>query len=197
MVLGMLMWGGFNWSLEITNTEAFCVSCHAMRDYVFKEYKQTIHYNNRTGVRASCPDCHVPREWIHKVIRKVQASNELYHWMLGSIDSRQAFEEKRGALASQVWRGMKSTQSRECRNCHDSEFMAKAKQEKPAQIMHGLAERWDYTCIDCHKGIAHSLPRDFDASKILDTLHDRFESEKIECRRCHMDMAKPPPGQGW
>ncbi|MBL4720164.1 MAG: NapC/NirT family cytochrome c [Alphaproteobacteria bacterium] len=193
----MLMWGGFNWSLEITNTEDFCVSCHAMRDYVFKEYKQTIHYNNRTGVRASCPDCHVPREWIHKVIRKVQASNELYHWALGSIDSPQAFEAKRGALAAQVWRGTEATRSRECRNCHDIEFMAKAKQAKPAQVMHELAERWNYTCIDCHKGIAHSLPRDFDASKIMDTLHDRFESEKIECRRCHVDMVKPPPGQGW
>ena len=40
-------------------------------------------YNNRTGVRASCPDCHVPKEWVHKVVRKVRATNELFHWLEG------------------------------------------------------------------------------------------------------------------
>ena len=79
IAMGVIGWGGFNWSMELTNSETFCVSCHEMRDNVFEEYKETIHYNNRTGVRATCPDCHVPKEWIHKVIRKVRASNELYH----------------------------------------------------------------------------------------------------------------------
>ncbi len=27
---------------------------------VYQEYKETIHYSNRSGVRAICPDCHVP-----------------------------------------------------------------------------------------------------------------------------------------
>lgn len=197
VVFGMLLWGGFNWSLELTNTEAFCVSCHAMRDYVFKEYKRTIHYNNRTGVRASCPDCHVPREWVHKVVRKVQATNELYHWLRGSIDSPQAFEAKRGVLARQVWSTMESTRSRECRNCHDIEFMTTARQSNSARIMHELGARWDNTCIDCHKGVAHTLPADFDASATMDALHERFKTEKIECRQCHVDMAGPPRGQGW
>ncbi len=34
---GIVSWGGFNWSMELTNTESFCISCHAMRDYVYKE----------------------------------------------------------------------------------------------------------------------------------------------------------------
>lgn len=195
--LGMIVWGGFNWSLELTNTEAFCVSCHVMRDYVFKEYKQTIHYNNRTGVRASCPDCHVPREWVHKVVRKIKATNELYHWLRGSIDSPEAFNAKRGILARQVWSAMSETRSRECRNCHGVEFMAKAKQSNPARVMHELGERWNLTCIDCHKGVAHTLPGDFDASVTMDALHDRFEVEKIVCRQCHEEMVKAPSGQGW
>ncbi len=76
-IAGMVFWGGFNWSLELTNTESFCISCHAMEAFPFAEYKQTVHYTNRTGARASCPDCHVPKEWLHKVVRKVQASYEL------------------------------------------------------------------------------------------------------------------------
>ncbi len=74
-VAGVLFWGGFNWTLEMTNTETFCVSCHEMGTFVYPEYKETIHYSNRTGVRASCPDCHVPRPYFHKLQRKVYATN--------------------------------------------------------------------------------------------------------------------------
>jgi len=86
---GMIFWGGFNWSMELTNTEAFCISCHAMETFMLKEYKQTSHYANNTGVRASCRDCHVPKEWVHKVVRKVHATNELFHWLKGSINTRE------------------------------------------------------------------------------------------------------------
>ncbi|MCL4195244.1 MAG: NapC/NirT family cytochrome c, partial [Thermoguttaceae bacterium] len=56
---GIIFWGGFNTAMEATNTMSFCVSCHEMRDNVFKEYATTIHYQNRTGVQATCSDCHV------------------------------------------------------------------------------------------------------------------------------------------
>ena len=66
VVLGIILWGGFNWSMELTNNEQFCISCHEMKDNVYQEYKTTIHYSNRSGVRATCPDCHVPREWQYR-----------------------------------------------------------------------------------------------------------------------------------
>ena len=31
--------------------EAFCISCNEMEAFVYQEYKDTIHYTNRTGVR--------------------------------------------------------------------------------------------------------------------------------------------------
>ena len=83
-VAGITFWGGFNTAMEATNTLDFCISCHEMRDTVYQEYKQTIHYANRTGVRATCPDCHVPKDWSHKMIRKLQASQEV--WGLLSWD---------------------------------------------------------------------------------------------------------------
>ena len=196
-VAGAVFWGGFNWSMELTNTEEFCISCHAMRAYPYAEYKNTIHYSNHTGVHASCPDCHVPKEWIYKVVRKVRATNELFHWLQGSIDSKAAFEAKRPELARHVWAGMEATDSRECRNCHAMNFMSREIQGTMARNMHALAEEWGNTCIDCHKGIAHTLPRGFDAEAITDKLHDRMKAEGRDCRQCHEDMAGPPPGQGW
>lgn len=157
-VAGIIFWGGFNTAMEMTNKEQFCISCHEMEDNVYAEYKQTIHYNNRTGVRATCPDCHVPKEWIHKVIRKIQASNELLHKALGSINTREKFEAKRIELAKHVWKAMKDTDSRECRNCHNFDSMDFAVQGRRAIKAHSEGLDAGKTCIDCHKGIAHELP---------------------------------------
>jgi len=170
-VVGILFWGGFNWAMEMTNTEKFCISCHEMRDNVYAEYVETIHYSNRTGVRATCPDCHVPKEWVHKVIRKIKASNELYHKALGTIDTREKFEDKRLQLARNVWKAMKETDSRECRNCHDYESMDFVKQGRRGYAEHEQGFAKGLTCIDCHKGIAHQLPdmSEEDASAVLKT----------------------------
>ncbi len=168
-----------------------------MKDFVYVEYKTTIHYNNHTGVRATCPDCHVPRQWIYKVARKVRATNELFHWMLGSIDTPAQFEAKRPVLAREVWRSMEATDSRECRNCHGINFMTYATQSASARLMHARAQDWGKTCIDCHKGIAHSLPKSFDKDAHMDELHERMKSEAMECRECHTDMTGPPRGQNW
>jgi len=165
VVLGIIFWGGFNTAMEATNTETFCISCHEMEVNVYEELQDTIHYTNRTGVRATCPDCHVPKDWIHKFVRKVQATNELYHHFRGTVDTPAKFEEKRFELAGNVWRTMKATDSRECRNCHNFESMDYDKQESRSSERHEQAEEAGLTCIDCHKGIAHSLPREYDPEK--------------------------------
>jgi cytochrome c-type protein NapC len=157
-VAGIVFWGGFNTAMEMTNNETFCISCHEMEDNVFREYQNTIHYTNRTGVRATCPDCHVPKQWHHKLVRKIQASNELFHKVMGSIDTREKFEAKRLELAKHVWAAMKKTDSRECRNCHNYDSMDFTVQGRRAVAQHSVGLEEGKTCIDCHKGIAHQLP---------------------------------------
>ncbi len=158
---GIVFWGGFNWAMELTNTEAFCVSCHEMRDNVYQELQETIHFKNRSGVRAICSDCHVPHDWFFKMRRKIQASNEVLHKILGTIDTREKFESHRLELAQHVWDTMKSSDSRECRNCHSPIAMDPHKQSQAAQIMPEALKN-GLTCIDCHKGIAHHLPQEKD-----------------------------------
>ncbi len=164
IVAGIIFWGGFHTAMEATNTLGFCVSCHEMRDTVYEEYKTTVHYKNASGVRAICSDCHVPHAWGPKVIRKIQATNELWHTLRGTINTPEKFEAKRGELAAHVWEVMKRTDSRECRNCHSFEAMDFTKQARRAQEkMQVVAETGHSpegsTCIDCHKGIAHKLPQ--------------------------------------
>ncbi len=158
-VAGIMFWGGFNTALEVTNTEAFCTGCHEMRENVFVELQPTIHYSNRSGVRATCPDCHVPHNWTDKIARKMQASKEVWGKLFGTISTREKFLDKRLELAQHEWARLKANSSLECRNCHNLNSMDFTRQSRRAMEMHStLLARGEKTCIDCHKGIAHRLP---------------------------------------
>ena len=157
-ILGVLFWGGFNWAMELANTESFCISCHEMRANPYAEMQDTIHYKYRSGVRATCPDCHVPKEWIYKLPTKIAATTDLFHHFMGSVDTPEKFEQKRAQLAQNVWAKMKATDSRECRNCHSVESMDPHKQTPASQAMFPAMQA-GATCIDCHRGVAHKLPK--------------------------------------
>jgi cytochrome c-type protein NapC len=130
-----------------------------MRSNVYEELKQTIHFTNRSGVRATCPDCHVPHEWTQKIARKMQASKEVWGHLFGTIDTRDKFVEHRRTLAEHEWSRLKANNSLECRNCHSAESMDITRQAPRAADFHQRCLfTGQRTCIDCHKGIAHRLP---------------------------------------
>ena len=160
--LTSLFWAGFHYSMEATNTEAFCISCHEMEKFVYEEYKQTNHYSNRTGVRATCPDCHVPKDWVHKMARKIKSTKDVWHTMLGTIDTREKYEARRLEMAEAVWADMEASDSRECRNCHNYSYMNFDKQGEEAAETHPEGFDGEITCIECHKGIAHKLPEGYE-----------------------------------
>jgi nitrate/TMAO reductase-like tetraheme cytochrome c subunit len=184
MIVGVIFWGGFNTVMEATNTLDFCISCHEMEDNVYREYQKTIHYTNRSGVRATCSDCHVPDPWVHKVVRKIQASKEVLHKVLGTIDTPEKFDQKRLKLARNVWKAMKTTDSRECRNCHNFNSMKPEDQKKRARKQHIQGMEAGNTCIDCHKGIAHNK------------VHDQLTEEELETLETpHPENKRPIPPQ--
>lgn len=144
--------------IEATNTESFCISCHEMRENVYSEYKGSVHDSNRTGVRATCPDCHVPKELGPKLAVKIAASSELLGHFMGTIDTREKFEQHRYTMARSVWEKMRASNSRECRSCHNAEKMSEEVQSVVAQKKHAAGKAEGLSCIDCHFGIAHEEP---------------------------------------
>jgi len=191
-VFGIVLWGGFNTFMEETNTLSFCISCHEMESTVYQDYKHSVHFTNRSGVSAICSDCHVPKEWLPKVIRKIKASSELYHWAIGSIDTPEKFKAKRLELATRVWDSMKASDSHECRNCHQFSVMALEKQARFAARIHADASENGGTCIDCHKGITHELPEKKVLAAQDDEELDIDYAEEINetCAGCHGESAE-------
>jgi cytochrome c-type protein NapC len=157
LVMGMVIAGLFNTGLSYTNEMEFCTSCHSMK-INFEEYKETIHYKNASGVQATCSDCHVPKPFIPKMIAKVIAAKDVYHEIMGTIDTREKYEAHRWDMANRVWDKMRASNSRECRSCHEFEHMDLSAQDRSARKRHPRAMDEGDACIDCHAGIAHEEP---------------------------------------
>jgi cytochrome c-type protein NapC len=157
-LVGAVGLGATNVALDATSTDAFCLSCHELADTVGKEYVGTIHHTNSAGVQVTCEGCHVPKPLIPKLGRKLRAVGEIYHHLLGTIDTPEKFDARRMLMASRVWEDMNETNSRECRDCHRFTPAILDKQSAKARQYHDGPLARGKTCIDCHKGNAHKLP---------------------------------------
>jgi cytochrome c-type protein NapC len=162
--IGVLSWAGFETTLHYTNSFEFCTSCHEMKDSMLPEYAISPHGKNAAGFRAICSDCHVPRAFFPKMGAKMAATvNELPKWAMGSLRPKEKFEAARVEMARDVLAKMKATDSRECRGCHSLESMDLEAQDSSAVKKHDKARMLarGETCVDCHQGVGHDLPKGF------------------------------------
>jgi len=161
--------------IAYTSSTEFCISCHEMESTVYQEYQKTTHFKNASGISPSCSDCHVPRGLFPTLTRKIIAAKDVYHWVIGSINTPEKFEAQRLKMAKRVWQQMEDNDSAECRNCHDFKHMNFDKQRKRAAKQHQNAIRDGETCINCHKGIAHkAVHKDLEEESSFD---DELELE--------------------
>ncbi len=184
--LGMLVLAGtllgaggllaFDFTMHETSTDAFCLSCHELEINIGIEYETMSHARNARGVRVTCSDCHLPKPFVPKMMRKMRAVGEVYHHLIGTIDTPEKFEAHRMTMATRVWAELNQTDSRECRDCHRAELWDLAAQSEKARDFHEGALANGKTCIDCHKGVAHKLPDGIEPDEQLPGM-DPLEAE--------------------
>ena len=155
--VGIVATGGFFGALHVMDSEAFCTACHSMNAPA-QELSHTVHYNNQFGIRASCSNCHVAPTFVAGLIDHMKGTTQVWGWMTGELNTPAKFEAHRLGLAQKVWRELDANNSAECRSCHTPKAMDLGKQPAAAASAHGALATSGMTCIDCHKGIAHTLP---------------------------------------
>lgn len=154
LLIGGGLFAGFNTLLHSTSTDSFCLGCHEMKENILTDsFKNSIHITNRTGVKVACADCHIPDDFLPKMVRKVHAMKEVWGHLTGVIDTPEKFAAHRGEMAKNEWTRMKANDSQECRACHDVSKLTK----KFMGPFHKASHEEGQTCVDCHKGIAHTL----------------------------------------
>ena len=153
--LGSVVTIGFQYALYAVGTNAFCSSCHA--NDAAKEWRESVHHDNRAGTVVACSECHVPRELLPKIVRVAKSFKEIWSHFTGVINTREKYEAHRKAMDEKEWNRLRGNGARECRNCHDPESMAN-KDKTHVAGMHKSALAGGQVCIDCHKGVGHRSP---------------------------------------
>lgn len=163
LVGGVVIGGGSVIATQVmvaqTGTNEFCGgACHSMQ-WVSQEYKKSIHFANSKGIQATCHDCHIPRAYPQLLWYKAKVGiRDVIQETRGVISTEEKFNKERPRLAKAVWAEYKETNSANCRQCHAFTPEIIAKQKEFVQPMHKMALTGESTCIDCHKGVAHTAP---------------------------------------
>ena len=151
-------------ALQFASSDTFCTSCHEMKKPA-EELAHSQHNANAFGVRAGCADCHVPPGFLPGLLKHMASSLELWGHLRGELDSPARYESYRLEFAQRIWKELKANDSAECRRCHTIAAMAVVKQPSTGAKVAGISSATmhqslaaSYTCIDCHKGVAHTLP---------------------------------------
>ncbi len=159
VVIGSVGVIGTQVMVAVTGTNEFCGgACHSMQ-WVAKEYAESVHAVNSKGVGAGCHDCHIPHSYPALLFYKAKAGiKDVYGEITGVISTEDKFKKERGRMANEVWAEYKENNSERCRTCHAMTKATIAKQDESLRPMHEQFLAGQATCVDCHKGIAHTAP---------------------------------------
>ncbi|MCL6268787.1 NapC/NirT family cytochrome c [Sansalvadorimonas sp. 2012CJ34-2] len=155
--VGILVVPAFQFSMDVTGSNQFCSSCHLKMDTVVQEYQESIHFSNRTGIKATCSDCHIPNEFLPAMKVKFSGLIDTYHYLTQDFP-REEFESRRWDLFEKSLDSFREHNSSTCKNCHNINNMSTQAQTKLAAHKHNDKQHLTKTCVDCHTGSAHKLP---------------------------------------
>lgn len=191
LALGVCGIVAFNATMHATNTDEFCVGCHEQKDNSLVMLEKTRHYSNVSGYSAGCSDCHVPHEFIPKMIRKIQASREVWGHITGIIDTPEKYAAHAPHMKKKEVDRIRANDSQECRNCHEVQQMDLELQSAKARQFHQVMQDNGKTCIACHAGLAHN-PADMPGASAepVDVLADSHGKPGL-CYTCHVSEDGP------
>jgi nitrate/TMAO reductase-like tetraheme cytochrome c subunit len=135
-----------------TSSNTFCTTCHSMT-YADARYRQSVHYDSASGVRASCGDCHVSpgvfaATWDHAV-----GGKDLFKQLFGpDYDDPviNALLLPEAAFSAREW--FRKRDSATCKRCHTLEAIQGKRADTAAIHREETAGK---TCVDCHYNLVH------------------------------------------
>jgi nitrate/TMAO reductase-like tetraheme cytochrome c subunit len=141
---------------HLTNSEAFCTSCHSM-EIAAESYRKSTHYNPVSGVRASCGDCHVSEGIFAATWDHIKGSKDLLAQISGALAGPDHDDPVINALrlpsaAFEARKWFKATDSATCKRCHVLEAIQGLRADTNA--IH-REETEGKSCIDCHINLVH------------------------------------------
>ena len=153
-VIGSLM-VGFNYTMEKTSTNDYCISCHVHTD-ADVSWKQSVHHNNGSGTVTDCAACHLPPKGTLAHTTTKMRLGISHMWAYLVKDREKINWAKMGELAHA--KGIVFNSS--CEECHQNLFPDGIADEGITAHLYyeDNKEKLDLQCISCHLDAGHYDP---------------------------------------
>jgi len=137
---------------HFASSNEFCTGCHSM-SYADESYRQSVHFNSPSGVRASCGDCHVSEGVFAATWDHVVGTKDLLKQLFGpDYDDPvvNLLHLPEAAFHTRDW--FRKNDSATCKRCHQLDAI----QGKRANTAAIHQEETDgKSCIECHYNLVH------------------------------------------
>ncbi len=140
-------------TLNKTSTNEYCASCH-IHPQATSSWKQSVHYDTRSGMRIGCVECHLPPKGDGYFVAKVKTGSKDL-WSKWTKDPESFDWEGRSNLEH----AKNYVYNRSCEKCHETIFPASlSKTGEEAHLYYSQnAESKDLQCINCHLNAGHYI----------------------------------------
>lgn len=125
LVAGLLFYGGFAYSMKVTDQARFCGTCHTMNEQV-RTHQMSGH------AKQACNECHLPEGGLARYTYKAKSgSHDSFVTAFGTVaDVIHATEDTKGVV------------NENCMRCH------------AITVLNVNMTSKDY-CTDCHRNVPH------------------------------------------
>ena len=153
VLAGFIILAGGSKIIIKTSSEEYCISCH-IHPEADAAWKQSVHYQTKSGVRTSCVDCHLPPK------------GSGYLWAKGTTGLRDLWSYWTKDSASFDWndRGRLEVArthvfENSCTECHENLFPVNLSREgEDAHLYYNQNKKGpDLHCINCHLNAGHHI----------------------------------------
>lgn len=137
------------------NSTEFCISCHSMEAYVYKEFQKSKHYLNASGVRPECGTCHVSRRFLQALWEHAVGTHDLIGEFVNDWTKAETFEGRRSKMAERARLKLLGEDSHTCRECHKMEAIVPTRKRGERAHKDAIA-KGKTNCIACHYNLVHN-----------------------------------------
>ena len=155
LVFGFSLMIGFNYMWVNSSKNESCMACH-FHPESDASWKQSVHYNNNSGVMTECAACHLPPKGSFEYVKAKITTGSKDLWSYLTKNKEDIDWESKGQLEY----AQKIVYNESCKACHVNLFPQGITDEGVTAHLHyeENEEKLNLQCISCHLDAGHYNP---------------------------------------
>ncbi len=155
IILGLFLSFTVKKTFTLTSTDKYCSSCHN-HPKATQSWEQSVHYNNKSGIKVHCVQCHLPPKEKGRFMAKIKIGSSHLWSHLFKDSANFNWEEK-----SKPENAVNHVYETSCINCHQTLLpnSSNKRREKAHLYYFDKKKTGDIQCINCHITVGHKKPK--------------------------------------